>query len=165
MTDTSKRGARFLRETVSYLIVGVISTLISFALQFLFTTVLLWNYTGSSILSFALACPVSFFLNRKFTFHAEQLPLVKTAIRFCMIVIPCFVLSYFVLKPGVNLVFNQINLNWPEQYITYAKQIVANGVYIVINYLGQKFFTFYKKSDADTDSIAREAQTEEAANK
>ena len=140
------------RETVSYVIVGAAATLVSFAFQFIFTTMFLLEYLPSSILSFVISSPVSFFLNRKFTFKAEQLPLGKTLARFYMIVIPCFALSYFVLHPVTALLFSKLNLSWSQQYIIYAEQIIANCIYIVVNYLGQKFFTFKKsKETGDED--------------
>lgn len=145
----------FFRETLSYAIVGVTSTLVSFALQFVFATVFLLDYLPSSILSFLLSSPISFFLNRKFTFKAGKLPLGKNILRFYIIVIPCFLLSYFVLHPATALFFARLNLSWSEQYITYAELIVANCIYIVINYLGQKFFTF-KKDKKESDDIAIE---------
>jgi Predicted membrane protein len=136
------------RETLSYVIVGATATVVSFAFQFLFTAVFMMQYLPSSILSFVVSSPVSFFLNRKFTFKAEKLPLGKTLLRFYIIVIPCFALSYFVLHPVTAWFFSRLGLSWPEQYIIYAEQIVANCIYIVINYLGQKFFTFKKSKDS-----------------
>jgi len=138
----------FLRETASYIAVGILSTAVSFAIMFLFTTVFEFEYTPSSIVSFILSSPIGFTLNRKFTFKAGALPVKKTLPRYYMIVIPCFLLSFLVLKPGFDWLINALRLPWPVKYQTYAKQILANGVYIVINYLGQKFFAFKKDKPA-----------------
>lgn len=140
--------SELFRETLSYLAVGIAATVVSFGLQFIFTTIFLLSYKVSSIICFALSSPISFTLNRKFTFRADKLPLGKTLLRFYIIVIPCFALSYLAFEPALNWLFTQLNLSWQLQYQTYAKQIIANGIYIVINYLGQKFFAFKKPQES-----------------
>jgi len=148
------------RETLSYLLVGGMATLVSSGLQFVFTTVFLFGYDVSSILSFTLATPISFFLNRWLTFKARQLPLGKTMLRFLLVVIPCFFMSYFLLKPGLNFLFLKLDLAWPEEYQIFAKQMTANGIYIVVNYLGQKFFAFRKPTQTEDDTEIKKEQAE-----
>jgi len=76
-----------------------------------------------------------------------DIPFRKTLIKYYLTVVPVFILSYLVLKPGFDLLVPALNLPWPERYQTYTKQVLANGTYIVINYLGQKFFAFRKKTE------------------
>jgi putative flippase GtrA len=137
------------RETATYLAVGLTATAASYILQFLFTTVFMLNYAVSSAVSFALTSPISFFLNRRFTFRAGGQRLWGAMARFYMIVILCFALSYFALEPALDLLLEWLALPWEAQYQTYAKQVAANAIYIAMNYLGQKFFAFKKKENAE----------------
>ena len=143
----NKKFVDFVRETASYTVVGIISTLSSLFLQFVFTTLCHLEYTPSSILSFTISSPIAFLLNRRFTFRVTDIPFRKTLIKYYLTVVPVFILSYLVLKPGFDLLVPALNLPWPERYQTYTKQVLANGTYIVINYLGQKFFAFRKKTE------------------
>ena len=151
---TKLRVKEFLRETISYVLVGAFATLISLALQFMLTTVFLFSYSLSSVLCFVLTSPISFTLNRKYTFHAGGLSVKKTLSRYYLIIIPCFILSYLVMKPGFDILVNAMHLPWQEKYLIYTKQLLANGTFIIINYLGQKFFAFRKEeTDAEQSAV------------
>ena len=139
-------------EGVKYILVGGSNTLISWVLTWLFTLILTSLavdqdviYWVVSLVCFAIGVTYSYLLNRKYTFKAADMPVSRTLPRFLLNVGVCYLLSYYLAKRYLDYKFAaDWAVSWPEQYVTLVKLLAANVLYVVLNYVGQKFFAFKK---------------------
>ncbi len=156
-------------EGVKYILVGGTNTLISWVLTYLFTSWLTsWGWAEGTVywtvsaLCFVIGITYSFLLNRKYTFKADEIPLKRTVPRFLLNVCLCYLLSYFLMKSYLDYKFaNDWIVSWKPEYVTLFKLLAANVLYVVLNYIGQKFYVFKKPaktaepSDGGGDSTAQ----------
>ena len=143
-------------EGIRYLVVGGSNTAITWLLALLLTllfTSLGWAettvYWSVSVIQFVVGIIYSFILNRKYTFKADDIPLSRTLPRFLLNVIVCYLIANVAMKTWLDYMFGSVwQVSWPAQYITLIKLLAANVLYIVLNYIGQKFFAFKKPTEA-----------------
>lgn len=132
-------------EGVLYLLVGgsntVIGWILSWALPRLFHT----GYWLTSAICMAVGGAYSYLLNKKFTFRAGEMPHKKTLPRFALNMAVCYFIAYGCAKPLLDLAIDGLAPGLSADLITTLKLLGANIVYIVVNYIGQKFFAFRKK--------------------
>ena len=154
-------------EGIRYLIVGGSNTLITWILALLLTLLFTgfgWAettvYWSVSAISFIVGIIYSFILNRKYTFKADDIPLSRTLPRFLLNVIICYLIANVAMKTWLDYMFSSVwQVSWPAQYITLIKLLAANMLYIVLNYIGQKFFAFKKPADSGTESQQTESDS------
>ncbi|MEG0751768.1 MAG: GtrA family protein [Oscillospiraceae bacterium] len=140
----------FHNEGFLYLLVGGTNTLASWVLTYLLTQFLHTGYWLTSAITFAIGGTYSYLLNRKYTFNASELPHSRTLPRFTINLLICYFISYISAKQLLDYMFANVwQVSWSDDVVTLIKLLSANVLYIVINYLGQKFFAFKKKSDVD----------------
>ena len=131
-------------ETVRYLLVGGSNTVLGWVLGFLFTHLLHMGFWASSAVSMVIGSAYSYLLNRAFTFRAGDIPHKKALPRFVLNIAVCYFLSYVPAKAVFDILFAKMNLPFAEDTVTFLKLLGANICFIVLNYLGQKFFAFRK---------------------
>lgn len=143
-------------EGVKYILVGGSNTLISWVLTYILTSWFTswgWEegvvYWAVSAIGFVIGITYSFLLNRKYTFKADEIPLKRTVPRFLLNVCICYLLSYFLVKEYLDYKFaTDWIVSWRAEYVTLFKLLCANVLYVVLNYIGQKFFVFKKPAPA-----------------
>ena len=122
-----------------FLLVGVGNTLLSMVLMFALEGL---GYWPSTAIAYVAGAVLSFCLNRKFTFHSDEV-VWKAAVKFAVNVAVCYVVGYGLAKLLVPVA--------PEPYAAPAiwlerlSKLVGMGLYTVLNYFGQRFFAFRKK--------------------
>lgn len=128
-----------------FLLVGVVNTLVGCGVMFgLYNLAGLhaWGDAGywlSSAANYAAGSIVSFFLNKHFTFRSrEKGPGV--VLRFVLNISLCYLLAYGLAKPAVGWVLGELELS--GQLRGNLTMLAGSGLFVVLNYFGQRFFAF-----------------------
>ena len=121
-----------------FLLVGVGNTLLSMVLMFLLEGL---GYWPSTAIAYVAGAVMSFFLNKRFTFHSDEV-LWKAAVKFAVNVAVCYVAAYALAQPIAGWVLGNIGLSllWQER----LTKLGGMALYTVLNYFGQRFFAFQK---------------------
>lgn len=132
-----------LLEMSRFASVGVLATLVGLG-----GTLFLYNgfglgYWASSALAFVAGALVSFFLNRRFTFRDEG-AWVWALVRFALNVAVCYGIAFGVARPATLKLLAAWNQNLSVSVSENLSLAVGNGLYTLVNYLGQKWFVFHK---------------------
>ena len=100
------------------------------------------GYWISSAMDYIIGSIFSYFANKYFTFKSEKKS-VSEIVRFAINIVVCYFISYSVAKPIVEIVLRDMKLSISilEQF----SMFFGMGIFIVLNYFGQKFFVFRKK--------------------
>lgn len=131
-----------------FLLVGVVNTLVGWGVMFgLYNLAGLhaWGDLGywiSSAANYVAGSVVSFFLNKHFTFqNTEKGPGV--VLRFVLNISVCYLLAYGLAKPAVSWVLRSFPLS--EQLQGNLTMLAGSGLFVVLNYFGQRFFAFRQR--------------------
>lgn len=126
-------------KLLKFLIVGVTNTLFSIIIMFMLYNLLHFGYWGSSAISYILGSILSFILNKNFTFKNKD-SLLKTGIKFVIIVVICYLIAYSVAKPIIFIVLQNIIIS--VSIIEQISMLFGMVLYTLLNYFGQRFFAF-----------------------
>ena len=123
---------------LKFLLVGVGNTLLSTVLMFALEGL---GYWPSTAIAYVAGAVLSFFLNRRFTFHSEE-TLGRSAVKFALNVAVCYVLGYGLARGlmGILAPWSPLSPLWWER----LSKLVGMGLYTVLNHFGQRFFAFRK---------------------
>lgn len=131
-----------------FLLVGVVNTLVGLGVMFgLYNLAGLhaWGDLGywlSSAANYVAGSVVSFFLNKRFTFkNTEKGPGV--VLRFVLNISVCYLLAYGLAKPAVSWVLRSFPLS--KQLQGNLTMLAGSGLFVVLNYFGQRFFAFRQR--------------------
>ncbi len=129
----------------SFLVVGVVNTLVGYGVMFgLYNLAGLYRwgdagYWVSSAANYVVGSVVSFFLNKHFTFrNREKGP--RVILRFAVNITVCYLLAYGLAKPAVSWMLG--GLGWDGQLVGNLTMLAGSGLFVVLNYFGQRFFAF-----------------------
>lgn len=132
---------------IRFLIVGVLNTLVGTAVMFgLYNVAGLhkWGQIGywlSTIGNYTVGSVVSFFLNKHFTFKNKEKG-KAVVIRFVINIAVCMTLAYGIAQKCVELALAETFLS--EQLQGNIAMLVGMGLFVLLNYFGQRFFAFRK---------------------
>jgi len=130
---------------VRFLIVGVINTLVGTAVMFgLYNAAGLhkWGQVGywlSTVGNYTVGSVVSFFLNKHFTFRNKEKG-KEVVIRFVVNIAVCMVLAYGIAQKCVEALLADSFLS--AQWQGNISMLVGMGLFVLLNYFGQRFFAF-----------------------
>ena len=130
---------------IRFLIVGVINTLVGTAVMFgLYNLAGLhtWGQLGywlSTIGNYTVGSVVSFFLNKHYTFKNKEKG-KAVVIRFVINIAVCMTLAYGIAQKCVELALAGTFLS--EQLQGNISMLVGMGLFVLLNYFGQRFFAF-----------------------
>lgn len=133
---------------IRFLIVGVINTLVGTAVMFgLYNLAGLhkWGQVGywlSTIGNYTVGSVVSFFLNKHFTFKNKEKGRA-VVIRFVVNIAVCMVLAYGIAQRAVEAALSGTFLS--PQLQGNLSMLVGMGLFVLLNYFGQRFFAFRTK--------------------
>lgn len=128
-----------------FLLVGVVNTLVGFGVMFgLYNLAGLhaWGDTGywiSSAGNYVAGSVVSFFLNKHFTFRSQERG-AGVVLRFVLNITVCYLLAYGLAKPTAAWVLG--GAGFGEQLQGNLTMLAGSGLFVVLNYFGQRFFAF-----------------------
>ena len=131
-----------------FLIVGCINTLVGYGVMFgLYNLAGLhrWGDLGfwlSSAANYVIGSIVSYFLNKHFTFRNTEKG-AKVVGRFILNITVCYLLAYGLAKPVVTWLLS--NTGWSQQIQGNLAMLGGSVLFVMLNYLGQRFFAFQKR--------------------
>ena len=129
------------KSEVRFIIVGLINTAVGTAIMFLAYNAFHLSYWLSSSLNYILASILSYFLNKYFTFKSEDKSFIEV-LKFALNIAICYLLAYGAAQPLVK----QLLSGSSRSIIDNVSMLVGMVLFVVLNYLGQRFFVF-KGSD------------------
>lgn len=125
------------KTTIKFLLVGVVNTLVGTSVMFLSYNLLHFSYWTSSAANYVIGSIVSYFLNKYFTFQQKERS-VKTVFKFVANITLCYLLAYGIAKPLVRHLLS----GWTVTIQENGAMVCGMGLFVVFNYLGQRFFVF-----------------------
>lgn len=141
LTAMKNQHAALKKELILYLLVGGSNTLLGWLLAWLLPLLFHTGYWLTSMIGLVIGGFYSYVLNKRFTFQSAQQSHRKTLPRFILNIGICYLLAYGMVKPLMNAMTSLAALFSKDTWTTISL-LCANGVYIVLNYIGQKFFAF-----------------------
>lgn len=134
---------RSYRSFIRFLLVGVVNTAVGLSMTLILLNVVNFSYWYATIIGNVIGMFVSYRLNRSFTF-GSNVAHAKSIIRFIVVVVCSFFISYTCGK-FIAQYANTIWIMFPSPYIDESAVLFGNGLYTILNYLGQKHFVFNNK--------------------
>lgn len=130
----------FIMEVIHFGMVGVINTFMGWVIMAVLYNLIHMNYWLSSGISYFIGSVFSYHANSKLTFKVENkdkgLPW-----RFAVNIIVCYLVAFSVAQPLVKQVLSA----QPAFIVDNVAMVLGMGMFIVMNFFGQKLFVFRKK--------------------
>ncbi len=134
---------RLLDKTFwKFILVGIANTLFGTAVMFVFYNVFNFGYWFSSASNYVLGSILSYFLNKYFTFKSRENSF-KSILKFAVNITACYLAAYSLAKPAVAWMFSDLSNKWQGN----ISLLAGMCVFVLLNYVGQRFFVFKEKSD------------------
>lgn len=140
---------KFLDKTFwKFILVGIVNTLFGTAIMFVFYNVLHLSYWISSASNYIFGSILSYFLNKYFTFkNKSKSP--KVIVKFVINITVCYLVAYGAAQPLVELILKNASAVIRDN----IAMLVGMGLFVILNYLGQRFFAFKEEaSEADSET-------------
>ena len=125
--------------TIKFLIVGVINTIVGTGLMFILYNIFSVNYWISSASNYVVGSIVSYFLNKYFTFRNKEKSWKQIGL-FVLNITVCYLLAYGLAKPIVSFALG----GFSEKVQGNVSMLVGMGLFVILNYLGQRMLVFKK---------------------
>ena len=132
----------FDKSFLTFLIVGVVNTLFGTAIMLVLYNVFGCSYWVSSFCDYFFGSILSYFLNKHFTFHYQGTDW-RSIVKFALNIVVCYLIAYSLALPFTRQVLQHWELSTPV--VENVAMLVGTGLFMVINYIGQKFFAFKRK--------------------
>ena len=129
-------------EQTRFIIVGVMNTLIGMAAMFIAYNVFHMGYWLSSAMDYIIGSIFSYFANKYFTFKSEKKSGAEV-VRFVINIVVCYFIAYGIARPVLEVLLKNVELS--VSLFEQASMIFGLGIFIVLNYFGQKYFVFRKR--------------------
>ncbi len=130
------------KEVFSYLVFGVLTTLINILSYALFTDLLGFHYTIATVLAWVLAVLFAFITNKLYVFESKSFQMKLFLKEFI------FFIFFRALSLGLDLLSMVILIEWLKANDLAAK-VVANVLVVLFNYAASKLFIFRKPKPGD----------------
>ena len=128
-----------------FILVGLINTAVGYGVMFgLYNLAGLhtWGDLGywiSSAANYIVGSVVSFFLNKHFTFRNREKG-AEVVLRFALNITVCWLLAYGLAQPIMEWLLSGMDLS--PQWEGNLTLLAGSGLFVVLNYFGQRFFAF-----------------------
>lgn len=122
---------------LKFIAVGVLNTLLGAAIMYGLYNLAGWGYWPATLANYIPTSILSYLLNRSFTFRDRERGW-RPAVRFAVNIALCYLLAYGIAKPLTAHVFAAAG----EKVRDNLSMLAGMGLFTLLNYFGQKFFTF-----------------------
>ena len=129
------------REVLTFLVVGVVNTLFGTAIMLVLYNVFGCSYWVSSFCDYFFGSILSYFLNKHFTFHYQGTDW-RSIVKFALNIVVCYLIAYSLALPLTRHVLQ--DMHFSKAIVENIAMLVGTVLFMVINYIGQKFFAFRK---------------------
>lgn len=129
----------FDKTMIRFILVGIINTLVGTGVMFSFYNIFHFSYWVSSAANYIVGSIVSYFLNKYYTFENKERNW-KIVARFVINISVCYLLAYGIAKPLAAKLLSSMPVSIQEN----GAMIVGMGLFVVLNYTGQRYFAFRK---------------------
>ena len=126
-----------------FCIVGFINTVFGTTIMFCAYNIFNLNYWVSSALNYIFASILSYIMNKNFTFKYNSGNYI-TVLKFILNITVCYVCSYSLAQMISRQFFTILNFTDSVRISNNISMVFGSGIFIVFNYLGQRFFVFSK---------------------
>ena len=133
----------FDKSFVTFLVVGVVNTLFGTAIMLVLYNVFGCSYWVSSFCDYLFGSILSYYLNKRFTFHYQGSDW-RSIVKFALNIVVCYLIAYSLALPLTHHALESMHLS--KTIVENIAMLVGTGLFMVINYLGQKFFAFRRRS-------------------
>lgn len=133
-----------LLEQSRFILVGILNTIIGTLAMLIAYNVFHLGYWISSALDYIIGSIFSYFANKYFTFQSEKKS-VSEVIRFVVNIAVCYFLAYSIAKPVMASVLKNVSVS--VSVLEQLSMFFGMGIFVVLNYFGQKFFVFHKRGN------------------
>ena len=128
------------KEIINYLIVGVLTTIVSLGIYYLLTFTILNPNNAiqlqvANVISWIGAVIFAYFTNRKFVFESKEKNMLKDASKFAISRVGTLLMDMLIMFVTVNLMNIQ---HW-------IAKLIVQVVVTILNYIFGKFLVFNKK--------------------
>ena len=131
-----------LYQIIKFIMVGFGNTIIGMAAIFIFYNLCGFGYWLASGLGFGVGSIWSYFLNKYFTFQNKEKSL-KLVVKFIINITVCYAVAYGVAKPLTIKILSGMAPVIQDN----VAMLVGMGLFVILNYFGQRFLIFNKKED------------------
>lgn len=128
---------------MKFVMVGVINTIVGTTIMFVFYNVFHLSYWISSASNYFFGSICSYILNKHFTFQYHEQGWASL-LRFTINILICYLLAYGIAKPLMQWILSDYSKTIQEN----ISMLLGMCLFIVFNYLGQRFFAFKQKENA-----------------
>lgn len=133
---------RFDSKMLRFIAVGVVNTLVGALLMFVLYNVAHLSYWVSSVANYVAGSILSFVLNRSFTFRNTD-SVAKTAPRFVVNIVLCYLASYGAARPALSCVLRSASSVLRDNVAMAAGMVL----FTALNYAGQRYFVFKENKE------------------
>jgi putative flippase GtrA len=126
---------------MKFVMVGVVNTIVGTTIMFVFYNVFHFGYWTSSAANYFFGSICSYLLNKHFTFQYHERGW-WSLLRFTVNILVCYLLAYGMAKPIINWLLTGFSKSIREN----ISMALGMCLFVVFNYLGQRFFAFRKTS-------------------
>lgn len=132
------------KEFVRFILVGLINTIVGTTVMFICYNLIHFNYWISSASNYIIGSIASYFLNKYYTFKNYERNW-RIIARFVINISICYLLAYGIAKPLAARLLSSMSVSIQEN----GAMMVGMGLFVVLNYTGQKYFTFRKNNNKE----------------
>ena len=131
------------RTFMKFIMVGIVNTIVGSTIMFVFYNVFHFGYWFSSASNYFFGSICSYLLNKNFTFRYHEKG-IHSLYRFILNIVTCYLLAYGIAKPVMHWVLTGFSQTIQEN----VSMALGMCLFVVFNYLGQRFFAFKIKKNA-----------------
>lgn len=136
-----------------FILVGILNTIVGVGLKFVFVNLLPFasatNVLVAGVASTFLASIMSYFLNKHFTFKNKEKGL-GPVIRFTVNIAVCYGVAYITMVPLTIYICTTYNISMfgmtVAKFSENLSALFESGMFVICNYIGQRFFAFKEKN-------------------
>ncbi len=135
-----KIKSNFDMTFIKFILAGIVNTLVGTAVMFIAYNVFHFSYWISSAANYVIGSICSYFLNKYFTFqNKEKSPVIM--LKFILNITICYLIAYGGAKKLILLLLSGFSRQWQDN----IAMVCGMGLFVILNYFGQRFFAFKKK--------------------
>lgn len=131
-------------QLIKFVLVGISNTLIGTGCIYFLYNLIHLGYWLSSTVGYAIGSVWSYFMNKNFTFKNTEKG-IRPVIRFVINIAICYVVAFSIAQPLTGFILNKMFYNMSVKIIDNIAILVGSGLFVLMNFVGQKFFAFREK--------------------